>query len=104
MRRIIEGKRYDTRTAEVIGSYDNGYHQNDFHWLEETLYRTPSGQFFLHGEGGGMSVHRRSVEGRMWTSGETLNPMTDGQAMCWLEERGLLTALEEYFAESIADA
>lgn len=40
MKRIIDGKKYDTETAACIATWDNGYYGNDFKRCEESLYRT----------------------------------------------------------------
>jgi len=51
MKKIINGKRYDTETAQLIGSasYSN---RTDFRFWSEELYRKKTGEFFLYGEGG----------------------------------------------------
>jgi hypothetical protein len=41
--RIIDGKRYNTETAERVAYYNNGLGSGDFHVFEEYLYRTPRG-------------------------------------------------------------
>ena len=52
MKQIINGKKYDTETAERLACEDAGLPVNDFaYWCEE-LYRKKTGEFFLHGEGG----------------------------------------------------
>lgn len=104
MKRIINGKRYDTSTAEQVGEYCNGFRLHDWHWLEEKLYRTPKGAYFLHGEGGGLSEYRSGARGTGWTNGQALIPMTDDEAMRWLEEHGLTDAVEEHFADAFDDA
>ncbi len=38
MKAIIDGKQYDTGTADKIGSYSHGY-GGDFDRIEESLYR-----------------------------------------------------------------
>ncbi len=52
MKAIINGKRYSTETATRVVVWSNGYYENDFHHVEETLYRTPKGAYFLHWAGG----------------------------------------------------
>ena len=37
MKSIINGKRYDTETAQELASWDNGCNCGDFHECEETL-------------------------------------------------------------------
>ena len=56
MKKVINGALYDTSTAKLLGedSYSN---PGDFqHWVE-TLYRTKSGKYFLHGKGGAMTKY-----------------------------------------------
>ena len=51
MRKIINNHKYDTDTAEVVASDDNGFYQSNFRWMCETLYQKTNGEYFLHGEG-----------------------------------------------------
>ena len=48
MKKIIDGKVYNTETADSIGSYWNGYDPRDFHYEELTLYKTKKGQCTIH--------------------------------------------------------
>lgn len=50
MKKIINGKKYDTESAQEICSRSSG-HYGDFHRVAETLYRKKTGEFFLYGEG-----------------------------------------------------
>lgn len=51
MKRIIDGKVYDTEKAErIVGYSRNGYDVSDFNHIERTIYRTKSGQFFEYAE------------------------------------------------------
>lgn len=61
MKRYINGKVYDTSTAQEIGSYANAGNWRDFSHYEETLYRKRTGEYFLHGEGGPMTAYRESM-------------------------------------------
>jgi hypothetical protein len=105
MIRIINGKRYNTETATQIADWDNGLPTSDFGWCEETLYRTEKGNFFLVGEGGGMSKYAESVEGgKARSSGKDLIPLTPEQARAWLEQHDEIESIEEYFSDEIEDA
>ena len=42
MKKIIDGKLYDTETAECLGFYQH-FDGNTFHYLREALYRTKKG-------------------------------------------------------------
>ena len=52
MKKIIDGKTYNTETAEEIGSYDNGLGARDFRHCKESLYKTKRGPGSLQGKVG----------------------------------------------------
>ncbi len=51
MKKIIDGKMYDTETAQYICGY-NTEDKNDPDYKEEHLYRKKNGEFFVKGCGG----------------------------------------------------
>lgn len=63
MKKIINGRKYDTETAKEIGYWSNGYPCSDFNHCEETLYLKKTGEYFLYGEGGALTEYARSVCG-----------------------------------------
>lgn len=85
MKKIINGRSYDTDTATNVGEYWNGRTNRDFQYVFETLYRKKNGEFFLHGEGGAMSRYAEPV-GDMRGAGEKIIPMTEEEAREWAEE------------------
>ena len=104
MRKIIEGKRYDTNTAEQIGS---DYYSNfgDFQYWCEELYRTKRGNWFLYGEGGAKSKYARSVGQNEVGGGNDITPLTRSDALAWLEAHDRDSdAIEEYFTDVVEDA
>ena len=84
MRKIINGKMYDTDTAEYLGCWTNGYSYNDFHYCVQKLYRKKTGEYFLFGEGGSMSMYAESY-GNDITGGTRFTPMTEEEAKAWSE-------------------
>lgn len=85
MRKVINGRTYNTETSKRIGSWDNGIYGNDFRSCEENLYKNTKGAYFLVGSGGPMSKY--SVTHGNSTSGTTeLIPMTAEAAQEWAEE------------------
>lgn len=85
MKRIIDGKRYDTETADLIGSNGAGY-AGDFHAWYETLYRTKKGAFFLCGNGGALSSWGRATgNGNERCGGEGIRPLDVAEALTWCE-------------------
>mgnify|MGYP006972691523 CR=1 FL=1 len=82
MKRIINGRLYDTDTAKEIGWYDNGFGGGDFRYYYESLYRKRTGEYFLYGSGGPMSKYSESYGST--TSGiSEIIPFTEGEAMEW---------------------
>ena len=64
MREVINGKVYDTKTAQQVCDITplglvNG--RRDFTWEDTRLYRTAKGAFFIAGEGGPRSRWAQSV-------------------------------------------
>lgn len=103
MKRIIDGKSYNTETAECIAYYESPHNRGDFHRFEEGLYRTKKGAWFIAGEGGALSKYSRPVIGGRG-GGEGLEPLTEDQARQWLEEHNFVDELEEHFGSQIEEA
>lgn len=85
MKKIINGKKYDTDTAKNLG-YISYNHPGDFTWWTEHLYRKRTGEYFLHGIGGPMSKYAHQVGLNEWTGGEKIKPLTREEAQKWAEE------------------
>jgi len=85
MKKVINNKVYDTEAAKLLGSSNNGHRPNDFDYYEESLYRTKSGNYFLHGEGGANS--RYGVwHGNSGGPGEKIMPMSYSEATEWAQK------------------
>lgn len=98
MKKIIEGKRYDTEKAELVGVWDNGIYDSDFNKVEETLYRKRTGEFFLHGEGGARTRYAEACGQNAWRGGERIMPLGYDEAQRWAEEHLDADVVDEYFA------
>lgn len=96
MKKIIDGRRYDTDTAKMMGTDYYGM-PNDFQYWQETLYRKQTGEFFLHGEGGPMSRYAEAVGNNEWSGGERIMPMSLEEAQKWGEEHLSADEYEEAF-------
>ena len=97
MKRIIDGKRYDTSTAEEIATATHGY-KSEFSYYEETLYCKRTGEYFLYGYGHGESKYAKQVLGA-WGPGEDIIPMTYEQAREWAERNLDAEEYEREFGE-----
>jgi len=86
MKKIIDGKMYDTETAKNIGEYWNGIPMNDFGHASTTLYRTKNGTYFLYGEGGPQTEYAE-CHGNTFSDGELIRPFSEKTAKAWAEEK-----------------
>ena len=85
MKKVINGKMYNTETADWLGNYSFGY-SGDFQRIDEDLYRTKKGSFFLAGEGGPMTKYRVECGVREWCGGSDIIPLSEDEAREWVEE------------------
>jgi len=86
MKKIINGKLYDTDTAKLISRSYHGEGPRDFRHYSEELYRKRTGEYFLYGEGGPMSRYAESCGQNSWSGGEKLIPLDYKAATEWAEE------------------
>jgi len=86
MKKIINGKLYDTDTARLIGSWANTGDRRSLSYVGEELYCKRTGEYFLYGEGGAMSHYSRSTGDNSWSGGEAIIPLSFGKARAWAEE------------------
>lgn len=88
MKRVIDGRIYDTETATRI--CEVGCETGDFKGHTTALYKSPKGTFFLAGKGGPLSMWARSTEGgRGRSSGEGLRLVDAAEAADIVEAAGL---------------
>lgn len=99
MKKIINGKKYDTETAKFLIRYSSSYPVNDFHFWEEELYVKKTGEFFLYGEGGPASKYSKSCGMNSWSGGKEIIPLTIEEAKKWVENYFDADDYEEIFGE-----
>ena len=95
MKKIINGRVYDTDTARELGIWSNTWDHRSWSYERESLYQKRTGEFFLHGEGGPQTKYAESTSDNQWRSGEKIIPLSAEKAREWAEEH--LTA-DEYEA------
>lgn len=103
MKKIINGKRYDTDTAKECGTAYSKLGRRDFGYWEETLYQKRTGEFFLYGEGGPASRYAVSAGQNSWSGGEKIIPLSVENAMKWAEEHLEMEEYESIFGEIAED-
>lgn len=102
MKKIINGKLYDTDTAHLVGEWDNQRY-GSFDYVSESLYRKRTGEFFLHGEGGARSRYATHCGNDSWGSGEAIIPLTWDSARQWAEEHLDADEYQAAFGEIVED-
>ena len=103
MRKIINGKLYDTDTAKEHGS-DSFSNCRDFHYWHEILYQKRTGEFFLYGEGGPLSRYAESTGNNSWSGSQKIIPLSYNSARKWAEEHLSADEYAEVFGMPSEDA
>ena len=92
--------------ATLVWHYSNGYSKDDIRWAHTDLYRTASGEYFIHISGGPGSAYANpekiSTEwgnGFCYTSGEEIIPMSLHEVIVWGEENLPDCILKKVFKE-----
>lgn len=98
MKKIINGTKYDTDTADLIGSFTaGGVCRRDYRYIHEELYRKKNGEFFLFGEGAAGTEYAQPAEGGGYHGGEAIKPLSPIEAEVWAEEQMDADAYETVF-------
>ena len=99
MKKIINGKKYDTETAKKVGCACSNVSRGDFSFWEEELYKKKTGEFFLYGSGGPASRYSKAVDMNTWSGDERIIPLTEDKAKKWCEKNLDVEEYEEVFGE-----
>lgn len=97
MKKIINGKMYNTETAKLVDTAAWGTDSDFSYWIEE-LYKKRTGEYFIAGEGGALS-RWREVYSDGFTNGWGIKPLTDEEARDWMEKYGDPDVYIEEFGE-----
>jgi len=107
MKKVINCKIYNTETAIEIAHYETSeLGQSDFRYERTTLYKTKKGNFFLAGEGHGMTRWAHN-NGNTSGWGNGIEAISANEALVWLERYGIMLTdekLAEHFADLIEEA
>lgn len=84
MKKIINGRLYNTETAKKLAEFQSSRPCSDFEYFEEALYQKRTGEYFLAGRGNALSKYSKS-DGDSLCSGERITPISYDQAQQWAE-------------------
>lgn len=91
MKKIINGKKYDTETATYIDEYCPIYDRGNFNFYRQVLYQKKTKEFFLYIEGYGV--------GRGSGFDELIETMDEQETKDWLEIHSSADIYEALFGE-----
>ena len=97
MKKIMNGKKYDTSTAQKVG-YGQHVNNGSFSDFTETLYKKTTGEYFLLGSGGPMSPYSETSGGTTYGIDKII-PMSEEEARTWGYENLLTSIAEGEFGE-----
>ena len=103
MKKIVNGKSYNTSNATEVCDIGNGLRKGDFKWDDSALYVTKKGAYFLAGEGGPASRWAREYS-NMRIGGRGIKPLSIGEALSLAEEHAPADVIEEFFGDMIEEA
>ena len=108
MIKVIDGKRYNTETAEIVFTHTNGCYADDFRFRRKQLFRAPKGAWFIHHYGGAMTDMAVSVGNNGRGGSEDIEPVSDDDAYGFLEAHSddseAAAAIDKYFADRVEEA
>ena len=97
LKRVIDGKAYNVKTAVSLAIYDDPQSQR-YEAVHEELFQTRSGAYFLAGAGATYSPWSYKLRDcNDYIDGHGLLPMSEKMAKEWLEIRGLTDNYDEIF-------
>ncbi len=86
MKKIINGKTYNTETAKLLGDWCTaGIGRGDFRYIEEELYISKKGQYFLYGMGGALTRYAKSCGNNSTCGSSTIMLFDEAEAREWCE-------------------
>ena len=84
MRRIIYGKTYNTKTAEIICDTGNDEYSTDFRHERSDLFVTKKGAYFIAGNGGALSRFAAPY-GNGWQGDAGIIPLSRDEAFAEIQ-------------------
>ena len=99
LRKIINGKTYNTDTAIWLAGWRRCGGYADLNYIEQNLYKTKSGFWFLHVKGGANTKYCKRVGQNEWVGGETIMPISDDDACRFAEEHRCVDSYDEVWGE-----
>jgi len=105
MKKVVNGFRYDTEKACLIGEASATCPTTDLSFWEAGLYVTPRAKrYFLAGEGGPMTSFGHRTGNNSWTAGSKIIPLSEAEAFEWTQQFLDGNEVEKHFGHLIEEA
>lgn len=98
MKKVIDGKMYNTDTAKQLGEWSYGRY-GDINYMSETLYQTKKGAFFIYYEGGANTDYGVDTGNFNRSEGRGIHLLSTKEARNWCEEHMDADEYIEVFGE-----
>jgi hypothetical protein len=99
---VIDGKLYSIHNAERVANHNPVSDPGDFRYLNETLYLTENGEFFIAGEGGAQTTYSTRIDSTTTAGGSAIVPKTRDEARRWCEQNDISAeTILEYFEDDV---
>lgn len=99
MRKIINGRSYDTTTAKHIGEWENTYDVRDHKRTHEVLLRKRNGEYFIYGQSGPAGAYAKKIGYSSYEGGDGIVPLSFDEAREWAERHLEADEYEAAFGE-----
>jgi len=103
MKSTIDGKTYNTVTANFICDTSNKVRYQDFSHEQSALYVTKKGAYFLAGEGGPASRFAKIV-GNGRHEGRGIIPLSAADALSECKKHGSDEEIKHFFGDIVSNA
>lgn len=98
MEKIINGKKYSTETGVFLAKYEYS-NSRDVYFVNEELYKTKNGTYFLYYEGGALSKYSVSVGNNGMDGSDGIEILTKEEAQEFMVENADVDEYEKEFGE-----
>jgi hypothetical protein len=98
MKLIVNHKKYDTETANLIGKWSGfAFMRPEAAQYEEALYQKSNGEYFLYGTGNECSRYGHYMANNSMLPGWDICPLSEKEAQEWAEMYLPVDTYERYF-------
>jgi len=106
MKRIINGKTYNTETAEIICNTGNDEYSSDFRYERSDLFVTRKGAYFIAGNGGALSRFAAPYGNNGWQGDAGIIPLSRDEAFAEIQRCAGYDAdlITKYFGDMVMEA